>query len=683
MASDKAYWKNFGSILIFAILYWALAYLCYKLAPQYAHATAIWFPFGLSLAVFLLHGPKLWPGSFLGSILFTQSLGLEWIPSLLSAAGDTLSPLLGVWLLKRVCKFDLKIASFHDAISLIIFGIFFPPVISAFIGTYSLYLANLAPESILPEIMMIWWLSDVAGAIILTPLLIAFYKPRVVLERRKYARLEMIFLLSSHVLTSWILYTQGYKLLLSHMIPLYANLVFVIWAALRFDLRVTMIVSGVAGLAALYGDIIIFPTHDVAQQGVRILHLQVLTSTIMAMGLLLSAATRQQQEITESLKESMANYLSSEDRLAFALKAVKMGAWSLDIQSGNLTWSDEVEGIFGMEKGSFNGKLNGFLDRIYPPDRERVEQIIKSSLEKEVPGYSMDYRIQWHDGSFRWLESKGQVFKDGHGKPIRVAGVITDVTEKRQIASIRERLLAQETEARIGAERSVQQRDDFLSIASHELKTPLTAVLLSIQMAKRQIGKKPEEAIKNLSTAEMNLNRFLKLVSNLLDVSRISAQRLTLNPQEFDLSVLIQEIVERLRPEFTAFDCSLSLDIQPHIIGEWDMIRMEQVITNLLTNAMKYGMGSPIELKLFQEKDTVKFHVKDQGIGISESDISKIFQRFERVAPEQRQYGGLGLGLYITKNIIDAHGGNIYVKSEFGKGSTFIVELPLKIKTPA
>lgn len=245
-----------------------------------------------------------------------------------------------------------------------------------------------------------------------------------------------------------------------------------------------------------------------------------------------------------------------------------------------------------------------------------------------------------------------------------------------------ENLLEKETEARMGAEKSVHQRDEFLSIASHELKTPLTPILMNFQLLKRSLGllqlNDKEKGILNkvLDSTDKQLDRFLKLIDNLLDVSRITADRLLLEKEHLDLSHLIIDIVEKYRAACITVGCEIVSDIEEGVRGSFDKVRIEQVLTNLLTNAMKYGVGKPIEVKLKADHEKAWIIVKDHGIGIAREHQEMIFNRFERVASAD-YFGGLGLGLFISSNIVTAHGGKISVESEPGKGSVFTVELPV------
>jgi signal transduction histidine kinase len=215
------------------------------------------------------------------------------------------------------------------------------------------------------------------------------------------------------------------------------------------------------------------------------------------------------------------------------------------------------------------------------------------------------------------------------------------------------------------------------------LKTPLTAVQLQLQGLREVLRKEAPEFRAASSTVEMRVGRAVRstarlgqLIENLLDVSRITTGRMKLNLEEFDLGEAVCEVVERIREEVRRTGSAVTLSSVEAITGRWDRIRIEQVVTNLLSNAIKYGSGKPIEVELGGNHGSAIVRIIDHGIGISEEDRERIFGRFERAVPS-RNYGGLGLGLYIARQIIGAHGGTVKAESTPGGGATFVVELPL------
>ena len=230
------------------------------------------------------------------------------------------------------------------------------------------------------------------------------------------------------------------------------------------------------------------------------------------------------------------------------------------------------------------------------------------------------------------------------------------------------------------AQAAVAARDEFLSIASHELRTPLTALRLALENMRRvttreAIDRLPPQYVERvLATAERQGQRLEKLVTALLDVSRIQMGRLELDVDEVDLGTVVAEAAAQLEDEAAQTGSIVQVQGEP-VHGYWDRLRISQVVTNLLANAVKYGGGNPVEIEYGPRDDRATLVVRDHGIGIDPVDQPQIFERFER-AVSSRNYGGLGLGLYIVKRIVEAHGGTIRVESTPGEGAAFFVELP-------
>jgi signal transduction histidine kinase len=252
--------------------------------------------------------------------------------------------------------------------------------------------------------------------------------------------------------------------------------------------------------------------------------------------------------------------------------------------------------------------------------------------------------------------------------------------------------LKERDQALRSAHEALHTRDEFMSIASHELKTPLTSLHLQIQMMSRTLmrafdGTKDDSLpisrlMQGLEVCERQSGKLSSLLDELLDLTRVRLGKLNLAYSEVNLSDLVQELVNRFRLESAKKGLEIRF-VKPElpIFGTWDPTRIEQIVSNLISNAIKYGDSKPVSLDLSlggsPQGTFARLTVRDEGIGIAEDMQEKIFERFERAITSQK-ISGLGLGLYITRQITEAHGGTIRVNSSLGKGSEFVVELPLK-----
>lgn len=229
---------------------------------------------------------------------------------------------------------------------------------------------------------------------------------------------------------------------------------------------------------------------------------------------------------------------------------------------------------------------------------------------------------------------------------------------------------------------ATRMRDEFISIASHELKTPLTSLKLQAQLNRRMINADRPESYaparidKLVESTEKQVDRLVRLVEDMLDISRIATGKMAMERTVVDLGELVNEVVERLRAQIEAAGCQIHLEVQAEVQGRWDRFRIEQVISNLLMNAIRYSPGTPLWIKLRSSESLAELTVRDKGPGIAKENQERIFQRFER-AVNARNITGLGLGLFICREIVESHGGKISVVSELTQGACFIVELPI------
>ncbi|AOS37298.1 hybrid sensor histidine kinase/response regulator [Pseudomonas brassicacearum] len=245
-------------------------------------------------------------------------------------------------------------------------------------------------------------------------------------------------------------------------------------------------------------------------------------------------------------------------------------------------------------------------------------------------------------------------------------------------------VLLQQLEATRGElEQAVRMRDDFMSIVAHEVRTPLNGLILETQLRKMHLARDNAAAFSldkvraMVERDERQIKSLIRLIEDMLDVSRIRTGKLSIRPTRFNLTALVENLLRNFQPQIAVAECSLTCLAEPSVEGLWDEFRIEQVISNLLTNALRYGGKGPIEVRVYKTPDHACIEVQDHGIGISEENQRRIFQQFERVSSKAAA-AGLGLGLFISEQIVAAHGGTITVNSRLNEGALFRVCLPLQ-----
>lgn len=333
--------------------------------------------------------------------------------------------------------------------------------------------------------------------------------------------------------------------------------------------------------------------------------------------------------------------------------------------------SPSCERVWGLPAEAMYAEPERWIRAIHPEDLAAFMAAYEQWIAEGQHSWSHVYRVVRPDGAVRWVHDRGRLIRDPDGRPWRLVGLAEDITERRLAERERERLVAD-------LHAAVALRDDFLAVASHELRTPLTALGLHLGHLTRMVtsGATDQERLAvRVSGAVRQIDRLTALVDSLIDTSRMSLGTLALDLVEFDLADLLRQLARQVRDDVRRARCELVVDAPEHLPVRWDRNRIGQALGHLVANALKYGAGAPVALRVREHADVVEIAVEDRGIGIAAADVRRIFDRFER-AVSSSHYGGLGLGLYIARQIVEAHGGAVDVSSQPGQGATFRVRLP-------
>ncbi|GHE44594.1 ATP-binding protein [Sphingobacterium griseoflavum] len=363
----------------------------------------------------------------------------------------------------------------------------------------------------------------------------------------------------------------------------------------------------------------------------------------------------EKESVEKKVEERTENLRSSQEYLNSIIETIREGLVVLDPHFKVLKVNKAFLKLFKVsETETINKLLFDLGNRQW--DIETLRELLVKILPTNNP--VLDYVVEHdfpHIGPKTMLLNAHRIELEGKYKD-RILLAIEDVTDRREIE---------------------KRKDDFLSIASHELKTPLTAIRGYVQLLKRFISKENIKALDILSKSDTQIERLNNLIAELLDVSKIKSGKLDIHHSAFDFDKMVRDTIESV--QLTNKEHKIVLRGSTGVICNGDETHLSQVVGNLLTNAIKYSPDqAQVSVDLARFGDQVKVMVSDQGVGISDSDKKRIFERFYRVKNIQKRFSGMGIGLYICQQIVLQHGGTIWVDSELGKGSTFSFTIPYK-----
>lgn len=402
----------------------------------------------------------------------------------------------------------------------------------------------------------------------------------------------------------------------------------------------------------------------------------ILTGTVILLifNSFLLGAQRKRSRVEASLKDS-------EDRFALALEGTQDGIFDWDIKSDNVFYSKRFFKMLGYDDKPTYGSLNILKELIHPDDSEKVWKNVELYLDNQLSEYSQEFRLRHKSGRWVWVQSRAKALFDKNNKPYRMVGAHTDITHLKQE---QEKLERQKKEA----EDANTAKGDFLAHMSHEIRTPLTAIsgiAEILDRSKTEFDKKQQKLVNTLNTSAASLK---DIINDVLDFSKIESRELELQESVFPLKKLFKDVISMMKIKANEKGINFVFDIKEIDDAEFygDDVRLRQIIINLIGNALKFtdSGGSITVVAKFEDRDGdtfLRIDVADNGIGIDPGDFDIIFDRFKQAdSSESRKYGGTGLGLPISRNLAQLMGGDIFLSSQKGEGSTFSVLLPMKLE---
>jgi signal transduction histidine kinase/integral membrane sensor domain MASE1/CheY-like chemotaxis protein len=697
-----------GRVAAVGIAYFAAARFGLSLAFAAEQVTVVWPPTGIALAALLVIGRAATPGIWLGALAANFTIGEPLITALGIATGNTLEALTAVWLLRKV-GFNGALERLRDVLALLALGAGVAPVVSATVGTTSLCATGLQPWSAFGSLWKVWWLGDAMGVILAGPVVLTWVRarrlhwplPRVV---------EAILLFVVIGAIALLVFTDRLTAIVAAPHLVYAVFPFVIWAALRFGQRETATalllieVLAIMGAIAGRGPFAAASIHD------RLVLLQLFMAVTAATALLLGAATaeRRMAERRRAADFSVTQALNESPTLATAAPRILAGIRQ------NLMW--DVGAIWILDGTA--GVLR-CLDVSHDP-RLASSSFVTATREGAFPrGIGLPGQV-WQSGQPLWISdvtidanfprapaALAQGLHSSFGFPIRLGDEVLGVIEffsheirlpdddlLRMFATVgaqigqfidRRRAEAQRSALLAELERALQAKDEFLAILGHELRNPLAPLRNAAAILAARAADDP--AIERIQRIiERQVRHMVRLVDDLLDVSRITRGRVELRRERVGVADVVARAAEAARPFMEERGHELSVHGPPEPVAvDADPLRLEQVVCNLLQNAARYTEGrGHVAVRVAKEDGEAVIRVTDDGIGIAPEMLDRVFELFvQGERPRNRSAEGLGIGLTLVRNLMELHGGRVEARSEGpGRGSEFTVRLPLAGPAP-
>jgi PAS domain S-box-containing protein len=655
---------------VVSISYVAAARVGFGAAFLAEQVTSVWAPTGIAQAALLLCGIRLWPAIWIGAFAANALTNVTVLTAAGIATGNTLEAVAAAWILQSVPAFDLTLKRTRDAVAFILVAVVASPVISASVGVTLLCANHVAPWGQYAQLWREWWLGDALGALIVGPAILTSVR-----RARRYDRWITSETVALVLLSSVITALVTGRLLppaLGDAPPVFIVFPLVILAAVRLGQPATALVTFAVAAVLVWNTMAGYRLFNTAALDQNLFLVHMFMAVLAGSGLLLAAATTERRMLE-------LGRLDQQTRTRAILETALDAVISMDHNGRIVEFNPAAERMFGYQRSDAIGQELGEL--IIPPTLRNQHRTGLQNYLETGRGPFIDRRVET-----KAVRANGQEFPVEVSitrvptNPPMFTGFVRDVTDRAEAEQQRRALLEAELVARREAESANHAKDEFLATLSHELRTPLNAIVGWTRMLLDGILDE-QSARRALTVIDRNAQAQAKLVTDLLDVSRIITGKLSLNLRPIDLASVVGAALDTVRPAADAKRIRLTSTLTTAsslTIGDFE--RLQQVVWNLLSNAIKFTHEDGlVDVQLSASGNgTLRLTITDSGIGIAPEVLPHVFDRFWQAdGSPTRQHGGLGLGLAIVRHVVDQHGGAVYAESAgLSKGTRFVVELP-------
>lgn len=651
-------------ILFFA--YFITAKLSFHLHPINEFAVFIWPPAGIAMACIFICGQKFSPSIFLAAFLVNWHQGAPSYVALGIGLGNTLEAVFAAFILKRFFHFQNSFEKLRHILWFLFIACGLAPMVSATIGVTSLNLAHKLTTQNFYETWGTWWMGDMLGIVIITPLLLTLFTPKAPTSDSKkvhaprFALFIFGFLFFNFLAFNWLSFFKVVKTPSVYFVfpPL-------IWAALRLGLKGTTIAIFLTSLNAVVSTLLGFGPFDFGQPSDNFFHLQMFMVTSSITILITATLVEQRAQTAEVLQQREAQLLALQKHLRGIFESSSDAIAYATLDGKIIELNEAFIKLVGEDQKELKGqkKLQDFTTSEYQIfENEKIKTLLETGQTQE---YEKEYITK--DGTHLSLSLTVYQVRDINGKPMGIASIIKDITERKK----NEEALRERTKE---LEQSNQELDDFAHIASHDLKEPLRGIShYSYYILKDYGDKIDDEGKKRLEMLNKLPKKMEKIINDLLNCSRLG--RVGLAYSRVDINKIIDNVLMILGPLIEENKIEIvKLGNFPTLFC--DEARVSEVFQNLITNAIKYSDKEKkiieigcIPSPIFPYIPT--FFVKDNGIGIPKEFHESVFRLFKRLHAHHAYGGGSGAGLTIAKKIVEKHDGKIWIESKVGEGTTF------------